>query len=717
MHLTGVSISISSSGIAMAVVLGLAVPPAEGADMRSITVDSMVRVVFTGDSQTTGRNLAIDYPQLLSRILPVRVINTAVGGSNSDALVKPMTGGSARLAQGDRILYGTDVHWGMGPFPGMKVTVGDQTYTIDYLAEHPPTLNTELYLVEPARGDYQGTSVSVEPGWEVRVARHRPDVVCLMFINDGALPAARLNNWREMLRRIRAMGAVPVLMSPFPVDEGARGGSHPAFNEKVLQNAAGVRDLAAAEKAWFIDVSALTLALDPPLRSQVGDGIHPDTDGQLAAIQGLLWVFGQMGLTQARPCLKGWVLNRPPAPLADLLAGGARPFHTSQPDHPDPDHQSEKGFSLDAIRRNDELGLIASADGHCLAIGHGILLRFGLEPDGAPRRLRLRLAGTGLLPPQVWDAAAAGWTVLQSSSDPVGLTADLPLAALREQTLHVLVTGAVAAGLDAVALDVDDAATPPAWRLSAAEPRPYLLESDHSRPDNLVGNADFAADPAGAADAWRLTGKASTNRPFRAPVAALSFDRDQDLRSATVTCDLPLRPYDLLLVRGSQAGNDGAYRVRADLGAGRFGLRRRATASEKGLSAELVHDDGCGLVPGGACLELGPAGRAETTVRLPPEATALDLSLFSRVYAPNALGPRDLPAQQSRVTLAFRARDGAEIGTAWTLEPSADSFQWQKLKGRVSLPPGAAEALLTLAAAGPDIVQYTGVYVAAGPGR
>jgi len=124
--------------------------------MRRITVDSMVTVVFTGDSQTTGRNLAIDYPQLLSRVLPVRVINTAVGGSNSNALVKPMTGGSIRGRRGERVLYGTSVSWGMGPYPGMRVTIQGEVYTIDAVAEHPPTRNTELHLVEPLRADVEG---------------------------------------------------------------------------------------------------------------------------------------------------------------------------------------------------------------------------------------------------------------------------------------------------------------------------------------------------------------------------------------------------------------------------------------------------------------------------------------------------------------------------------------------------------------------------------
>jgi hypothetical protein len=595
----------------------------------------------------------------------------------------------------------------------MRVAVPGEVYTIDSVAEHPPTRNAELHLSEPARADYEGPGYSIEPGWEVRVARHRPDVVCLMFVNDGAMPADRLANWREMVRRIREQGAVPVLLSPFPVDDATHGGNHPGFHEKVLQNAAAVRALAEAEAAWFVDVAGLTLALDPPLRSLVCDGIHPDTDGQTAAIDGLLWVFGQMGLTRARPFIKGWVLAGPPASLEELLAAGVRPFRISQPDHPDPDHQDEKGFTLEAIRRNDEYGLLAVADGNGLALEAGVLLEFGWQASAESLRLALLLYGSDLAAPQVWDDGAGAWLSLGARPQPGGVRAEVPAAATVDGVAFVLVTGGVHAVLDAVALEIRGGAAVAAWRPSDARPAAYCLSSDHARPENLVRNADFAAGAEGVADSWRLTGEALANRPFRVPLAGVALGDSDDLCLASIARDVRVRPYDLLMVDGSQVGNDGAYRVKDVLGEGRCRVRRRPKATESGLHGELRHDDGCGLVPGGCCLELRAGGRAETALSLPPGATALDLSLFRRIYDPARLGTRDLPGRQSLVQVAFRGPAGGELGEPWQAAGGPDSYQWRKGTFSVPVPAGAASAVLVLGTTGPATAQYTGVFAAA----
>ena len=297
--------------------------PASAAPTHTLTVASMPTVVFTGDSQSCGRNLAIDFPQLISRIIPARVINTAVGGSNSSALLYPMKGGTVRVKKGEHVLHGEKVRWGMGPFPGMTVVVNGERYTLDHVDEHPRTPDTEMYLTQPARADYEGDDHYVEPGWEVRVARHEPDVVCLMFINDGTMPESKQDDWREMIRRIRAMGAVPVLMSPVPVDCAAEGGNHPGDNTKYARNAAAVRALAESEKCWFIDVLNVYFALDPGLRGLVRDGIHPDTDGSTLIVNGLRWVFEQMGLMDARPFVKGWALEEAePKRIPELANSG-----------------------------------------------------------------------------------------------------------------------------------------------------------------------------------------------------------------------------------------------------------------------------------------------------------------------------------------------------------------------------------------------------------
>jgi len=142
-----------TSSLPLFPVVALIAGAASAQPRHPFAVSSMPTVVFTGDSQSCGRNLAIDFPQLVSRSLPVRVINTAVGGSNSSALLYPMKGGTVRVTRGEKVLHGENVRWGTGPFPGMKVTVAGETYTIDHIDEHPPTRNAELYLC----GNYSGT--------------------------------------------------------------------------------------------------------------------------------------------------------------------------------------------------------------------------------------------------------------------------------------------------------------------------------------------------------------------------------------------------------------------------------------------------------------------------------------------------------------------------------------------------------------------------------
>ena len=166
--------------------------------MRTITIKSMPTVLFTGDSMSCGRNGAIDFPQLLSRRLPVRIINTAVGGSTSDALVKPMRSKKVRIRQGDTILYVEGGRWGCGPYPGMSVCVNGQSNVIDFIDERRS--KKELHLCKPALEDYEGDDCEIEPGWDIRVARYHPDVVCLLFLNDGNITGKMHKNWVEMLR-------------------------------------------------------------------------------------------------------------------------------------------------------------------------------------------------------------------------------------------------------------------------------------------------------------------------------------------------------------------------------------------------------------------------------------------------------------------------------------------------------------------------------------
>ncbi|MBM4047817.1 MAG: hypothetical protein FJ279_22155 [Planctomycetes bacterium] len=519
-----------------------------------------------------------------------------------------------------------------------------------------------------------------------------------------------------------------------PVSDGAHGGGHPGYNPKVAENAKVVRELAREHKAWFVDVFGLYLALDPPFRGVVGDGIHPDTDGSTCIVNGLRWVFEQMGLMDARPHLKGWALTGPPAPLHDLLKSGVRPFRISQPDHPDPDHQSEAGFTLEAIRRNDEYGLIASRDGASLAVGQGLLFRCGLSRADGPQSVVLRLAGKGLTAAQVWGrgiaelansaigssasrsrkpaedrarAEAGGWGSIPLKEADGWLCGRIPLSAVEEGLFHVLVLGGKDAALDALAVDVEGAEPPALWKPREVAPSEYVLASDHLRSDNLLKNADFAA---GDAEHWRLSGAARINRPFKAAVEGVSFVDEKDLRMAELATSAAVRPFDVIEMSGSAKGNDGPYRVRDEMGNGRWRMRKKAKAVESGLKGELRHNDGCGLVAGDCCVEVSGEGMASQRAKLPPSTRAVRLSFFYRVYDPKALGTRDVPPPCAKVKALFLDVNGRQAGSEWLVTDLPCSYQWQKAELERDAPNGAASVELTVQSASATVVQYTGFF-------
>jgi GDSL-like lipase/acylhydrolase family protein len=689
------------------VLLGLTATAWAGDTKGTVTVDSMVTVVFTGDSQSCGRNLAIDFPQLISRLIPARVINTAVGGSSSNALLQPTLAGTVRIKKGAHRAYSLGGRWGMGPFPGMKVRIGKHTYTIDHIVEHHrPKRKCELHLVAPAEADYVGTDCEVEPGWQVRVAAHRPQVVCFMYINDGDMPAARQANWKEMIRRIKAMGAVPVLMSPVPIQDKAHGGPHPGSNSKYVKATEIQRRIAAENGCWFIDVFNLYKALDPPMRGVVRDGIHPDTDGSTLINSGLMWVFEQMGLLDARPFFKGWRLTAALKPLPTLLSTGVKPFAISQPDHPNPDRELTHGFTLEAIRRNDMYGLLAERDGHSLAVGKGLLVQCALDRAGELDKKLVRVEGKGLRSLAFWLPRSRRWrtVTLGSSSVPV------PASALADRAFHVCVAGARGATLDWLAVDVggDGLTARPKWKPRRSKPREYRVAGDHAKRGNLIRNAAFTADGAD----WTLSRGASLNRPFTKKLASVSFLKDKKRRLTKIEGDATWRATDVVMLSGSTAGNNGAFRLRSKRARGLWDTGRRYKALERNLKAKLIHNDGCGLVDGDSCVEVTGSGRASQKVALPKGAKALRLSFFHRVFDPKGkwLGTRDVPGSDVRVSVRFR---GA-ADRSWTIDGLHCSFQWQKFEGEHAVPAGATSCEVVLQCTPRAVVQYTGVYLGVG---
>ncbi len=711
---------ILAAPILLSVVLAHGLPcRAAETTTTTITTASMPTVVFTGDSQSCGRGLAIDFPQLVSHALPARVFNTAVGGSNSDALLHPMTGGTARATAGSDVIDGQGVKWGAGPFPGQTVVIAGERYTIDHVDEFPKEKRVELHLTEPAHVDYEGTDHQVEPGWDVRVARYQPDVVCWMFINDGDMSSAKQENWRKMIRRTRELGAVPVLMSPVPVDGVEEGGVHPS-NNGAKEAAAGVAaELARAQRCWFIDVYRLYRALDPTLRGVARDGIHPDTDGVTLVVNALHQIFEQMGLHGARPFIKGWVVEGEDASLPQLLDGGARPLRIAQPDHPDAETQDEAGFTLEALRRNDEYGLIEAADGESLAIGRGLVFRVGLPADHDPAKVVLRWNATESATARVWLPGEAAWHPLPAVDADGWEAAAIPPEAVEDGLLHVGIgEGSAGAALDGLAVDVvfdaavADAAA--AWQPSDVKPSAYSLASDHNRAGNLVSNPAFSKGKPEDAQHWVLGGDAAVNCPWKAPLKAVSFTDEKDKQLVVLAGGEAARPFDWIQVPHSTKGNGGLFRIRSVADDGTVHVRRRRKAVEFGMRGTLHHDDGCGFVAGGCNVEVRGEGIAQAEIALPDGEPQLHLSLFHRVYDPEALGSRDVPGREARVTVTFRDAAGS-VGEPWVSDELVGSYQWQKAVWACPIPAGSTSAVVELGSRSGQAIQYTGVYAGKAP--
>ncbi len=103
-------------------------------------------------------------------------------------------------------------------------------------------------------------------------------VIHLGGVNDlGVFTLAETEaNLTYMVRRVRATGAVPVLLSPTP-SHSAGGYDHPAHRPpaQVLALRDWIADHARAERYLFVDVYPLVAASDGSLRRDLSrDGLH-----------------------------------------------------------------------------------------------------------------------------------------------------------------------------------------------------------------------------------------------------------------------------------------------------------------------------------------------------------------------------------------------------------------------------------------------------------
>jgi hypothetical protein len=173
----------------------------------------------------------------------------------------------------------------------------------------------------------------------------------------------------------------------------------------------------------------------------------------------------------------------------------------------------------------------------------------------------------------------------------------------------------------------------------------------------------------------------------------------------------PARPFDVIEVSGSSKKNDGPYRLLDRAADGRWLSRKRAKAVESGLRGILFHNDGCGLVPGGCCIEVSGDGVASQKASLPDGALVLRASFFYRVYDPKSIGTRDAPENCAQAKIAFFDCDGRPVGAPWTIADLPCSYQWQKAEAEHAVPDRAVAFELNVRSASAKTVQYTGLFI------
>lgn len=690
--------------------VALALAPCCGAMATSLRVDvsSMPRILFTGDSQTCGRVGAWDYPQMLSWGLPIRVLNTAVGGTNVRHLLEETSGGTAEVKRGEREVRGTKVPWHAGPYPGQTIRLGTQQYTIDRIVVRSyKDSASSIWLTEPAREDFSGTDYAIEPGWRVRVRERRPDYACFMYsVNDtGWRPEQFRAHVREMARRVGEMpgryGAPcrPVFLSGFPLMSKDRGGSHPGANAQVAVRAEDLRDVCAEEGIPFGDVFSYLMTMDAQSTSVWVDTVHPTTDGSLPALLALREILAGLGVLANPYYVRGFRWEGDNATAPDT--GARTPFSTSQPDYAADGKDNEALFDLAAIDARDEYGRLEQADGRFVESEKALLLQMGIGDPALVEAAAVELVTGTPVRSSVFDWTAGRWGELGDGRLDRTRVADC----CRDGSLWVLLQPADGpVKLDYVAVVLEGAMQPFAPRPrpdATVWPEPELLTYP-GQDGNLLPNGDLTAATDGPTG-WEGHGEEAVY--VRAGVVAegtgaFVLDRRVDLfRAPGQRFTTTARPLDMLQVSGGGEDASGDFLVSQVVDDETLRVRRFPAESADGLSFELLRSSGCAPVPGGCALQCAGESCWEATATGLP-AGDYRLSVFYRAYAPGQMSARYCPGQAARLTVAH--------GGSAMEQDLETSFAWRRhstmLRGTEP-----CDVTVRLQACGEVAVQFTGV--------
>jgi len=657
------------------------------ADLR-VDVNTMPRVLFTGDSQTCGRVGAIDYPQMLSWELPIRVINTAVGGTNTRHLLLETSGGTARVKKGEKVVRGTKVGWHAGPYPGQKMRIGRHHYTIDRIeVESYHERRVNIWLAEPAVEDFEGKDYAIEAGWRVRVAAQRPDYVCFMYsVNDTGHTSERFReNLAEIVRRTRALGAQPIFLTGVPLMDSDQGGSHPGHNPRVLVRVRDMTEFCVERKLPLGDVFSTMMALDEQCTGTWADTVHPTTDGSIAALTALRSIFRDLGVA-ANPYYARAYRPREPGALCGP-DGDLAPITTCQPDYDASNRFNDNQFDLAAIKVRDEYALIAAADGEALQSDRPLLLELGIgDPDrisSAEAEVHVRSRqGKALLTWYDWDQGGYRELVAGNGRLVARLDRAMLAKAARDGAVWLGIVGEHEQGrearleLDYAAVAVDGAQPfepRPKKKATTWPPSNYLKWAPGG---NLLPNGNLAQADGDAPVGWQRQGDEA--RYVRTEVVArgegqfVAQKRVDLFKSAGQQFRQTVRPLDLLEIADGPDNGTGRFIISQVIDDETVRVRRYPKEEATGLAFEIRRPSGCAVVPEACLVQCAGSSCWQSTVNA-LEPGAYRLGVFYRAYDPARMNARHRPGLAGAIVVL--STDPAKQLVESKLEMS---FQWQR---------------------------------------
>ena len=690
--------------LAAAAIITVAVP-ARAATIR-VDVNSMPRIVFTGDSQTCGRVGALDYAQMLSWEVPLRVFNTAVGGTSITHLLQEKTGGTATLKAGEKVAHGEKVGWGSGPYPGQKIRFGQAggTHAQEYVVDRIEMLDYKaalynIYLTEPAREDFAGTDFSVEPGWRVRIAETKPQYAVFMYsVNDPSWTSEQFKGYlAEITRRCRESNITPIFLSGFPYMDAESGGSHPGTNTNVLKRPQDMLDFCQAEKLAFGDVFRTLMQLDEQRISVWVDTVHPTTDGSLPAIQAMRYILKQLGALSS-PYLRGY---RVPGTELPGTFDGLSPITPSQPDYNAKNEPRDNEFDLESIRVRDEYGLLADADGQCLTSDQPLLLEFGQLPAGMLDQAAIEVVSPERLHVSYFDPEKKAWVKLCEGSGK--LRGEVPPKLAQTGILRVAVQGSPVkvdyAGLE---LKGDFPPPPPVAAKDQfilwPEPGQYAWPAS----SNLIVNGDLTKAQSDSPKGWEKSGQATYQPAATVAKGTGDFRRERldQFQSAGQEFTKAVRPLDMVVIEKGPEGVTGNFLIQSVLDDETLDFRRFAKEATDGLTFTVKRQSGLPAVPGGCFIETEAGGSWQMSLQLP--AGTYDLTFYHQAFAPASMDAKSRPGRVAKVEVLDEK--GKVLHTAI---PRECSYSWQRDSLSFVLP--KAQAVVVRATTeSPVKVQYTG---------